>query len=137
MNFRHDAGHEDPEINLIPLIDVLLVILIFLASSTSFSQQRQLDISLPQASADAPDQIPVLTLAISRDGLYALDNNYVDADTDESLAEALRRAEQARPGAALRIDADALATHASVVRALQAARLAHIARVHFLTQTRP
>lgn len=137
MNFRHDAGHEEPEINLIPLIDVLMVILIFLAASTSFTQQRQLDIALPQAAAATPDQTPALTLAISRDGLYALDGDYVNADTDQSLADALERAAQSRPDSALRIDADALATHASVVRALEAARLAHITRVHFLTQTRP
>lgn len=137
MNFRHDAGQQEPEINLIPLIDVLLVILIFLAASTSYTQQRQLDIALPRARAEAPQQGPALTLAISRDGLYALDGTYVDAATDQSLADALQQAAQAHPEAALSIDADALATHAAVVRALEAARLAHISRVHFLTQTRP
>jgi biopolymer transport protein ExbD len=137
MNFRPSAPHEEPEINLIPLIDVLLVILIFLAASTSFTRQRQLDISLPQAQAETPDKSPTLNLAISRDGLYALDGSYVNADTDQALADALRAAAAAKPGAALSIDADSLATHASVVRALEAARLADLARVHFLTQARP
>lgn len=137
MNFRHDAPHEEPEINLIPLIDVLMVILIFLAASTSFTQQRQLDISLPQAQAQATDQTPSIDLAISRDGLYALQGSSVEADSDQALASALQAAAQARPGAALRIDADRLTTHAAVVRALEAARLAHITRVHFLTQAGP
>ncbi|HEX7387119.1 MAG TPA: biopolymer transporter ExbD [Castellaniella sp.] len=137
MNFRPEGTQEEPEINLIPLIDVLLVILIFLAASTSFTQQRQLNVSLPQAQADAIEQTPTLNLAISRDGLYALNGSYVNADSDQALADALQQAAAAKPDATLSIDADRLATHGSVVRALEAARLAHITRVHFLTQDGP
>src|SRR5690606_7085112 len=79
MNFHHHRAHDEPEINLIPLIDVLLVILIFLAASTSFTRHRQLQVALPQAQAQAPDTSPFLELAISRDGLYALDGHFVDA----------------------------------------------------------
>ena len=124
MNFHHRRAHDEPEINLIPLIDVLLVILIFLAASTSFTRHRQLQVALPQAQAEAPDATPFLALAISRDGLYA-------------LADALRQAAADKPNIALRIDADGQAAHAAVVRALEAARLAHIGRVHFLTQAQP
>ncbi len=137
MNFQHRPEREDPEINLIPLIDVLLVILIFLAASTTFTQQRQLRVALPEARAQALEATPALELAISRDGLYALDGSYVDASGDETLAGALRQALQGRDDMTLRIDADGQASHASVVRALEAARLAHISRVHFLTQARP
>ncbi|CAM5190016.1 Biopolymer transport protein ExbD OS=Castellaniella defragrans OX=75697 GN=HNR28_000356 PE=3 SV=1 [Castellaniella defragrans] len=137
MNFRPHDTHDEPEINLIPLIDVLMVILIFLAASTSFTQQRELEVSLPQAQADALQEAPSLTLAISRQGLYALDGSYVNANSDQALADALREAASAKPGAALRIDADELATHASVVRALEAARLARLTHVYFLTQARP
>ncbi|MFC4297861.1 MAG: biopolymer transporter ExbD [Castellaniella sp.] len=137
MNFHRRRAHDEPEINLIPLIDVLLVILIFLAASTSFTRQRQLQVALPQAQAEAPDASPFLELAISRDGLYALDGHFVDAADDAALADALRQAAGAKPDLALRIDADGQATHASVVRALEAARLAHIGKVHFLTQARP
>ena len=137
MNFHHRQAHDEPEINLIPLIDVLLVILIFLAASTSFTRHRQLQVALPQAEADAPDNTPFLELAISRDGLYALDGHYVDATDDAVLADALRHAAAGKPDLALRIDADGQAAHAAVVRALEAARLAHIGRVHFLTQARP
>ncbi|CAM3747672.1 ExbD/TolR family protein [Castellaniella denitrificans] len=137
MNFHHHRAHDEPEINLIPLIDVLLVILIFLAASTSFTRHRQLQVALPQAQAEAPDASPFLELAISRDGLYALDGHYVDAADDAALADALRQAAAGRPDLALRIDADGQAAHAAVVRALEAARLAHIGKVHFLTQARP
>lgn len=137
MNFHHHRAHDEPEINLIPLIDVLLVILIFLAASTSFTRHRQLQVALPQARAEAPDTSPFLELAISRDGLYALDGHYIDAADDDALADSLRQAASSRPDAALRIDADGQATHAAVVRALEAASLAHIGKVHFLTQARP
>ncbi len=116
---------------------MLLVILIFLAASTSFTRHRQLQVALPQAQAEAPDASPFLELAISRDGLYALDGHYVDAADDAALADALRQAAAGRPDLALRIDADGQAAHAAVVRALEAARLAHIGKVHFLTQARP
>ena len=137
MNFHHRRAHDEPEINLIPLIDVLLVILIFLAASTSFTRQRQLQVALPQAQAEAPDDQPFLALTISRDGLYALDGHGIDAADDAVLADTLRQAVAGRPDIALRIDADGQASHAAVVRALEAARLAHISRVHFLTQARP
>lgn len=137
MNFHHRRDHDETEINLIPLIDVLLVILIFLAASTSFTRHRQLQVVLPQAQAEAPDASPFLELAISRDGLYALDGHYIDAADDAALADGLRQAASSKPDIALRIDADGQASHAAVVRALEAARLAHIGKVHFLTQARP
>jgi biopolymer transport protein ExbD len=137
MNFHHRRDHDETEINLIPLIDVLLVILIFLAASTSFTRHRQLQVVLPQAQAEAPDASPFLELAISRDGLYALDGHYIDAADDTALADGLRQAASGKPAIALRIDADGQASHAAVVRALEAARLAHIGKVHFLTQARP
>ncbi|MGX5660184.1 ExbD/TolR family protein [Castellaniella ginsengisoli] len=137
MNFHHRRANDAPEINLIPLIDVLLVILIFLAASTSFTRHRQLQVVLPQAQAEAPDASPFLELAISRDGLYALDGHYIDAADDAALADGLRQAATGKPDIALRIDADGQASHAAVVRALEAARLARIGKVHFLTQARP
>ncbi|MGB6009241.1 ExbD/TolR family protein [Castellaniella sp.] len=137
MNFRHRHSHDEPEINLIPLIDVLLVILIFLAATTSFTQTRQLPIALPQARAQVLDTGPALELAISRDGQYALNGHYIDNAAPDALAAALRLAAVEHPDAALRIDADGQASHAAVVLALEAARQADIRRVSFLTQARP
>ena len=75
----------------------------------------------------------------ARDTVYctALDGHYIDAADDTALADGLRQAASGKPDIALRIDADGQASHAAVVRALEAARLAHIGKVHFLTQARP
>jgi len=137
MNFRSAPARDDPEMNLIPLIDVLLVILIFLAASTSFTQMRQLQVSLPEARAQALEDDAPISLAISQEGLYALDGEYVGAEREDTLAQALRKAARGRDSIALRINADAQATHAAVVRALEAARLAGISRIHFTTLARP
>lgn len=137
MNFDHRRQLDEPEINLIPLIDVLLVILIFLAASTAFTHTRQLPIALPYAHGEALEDAPALDLAISRDGLYALDGRYVDSSETGALAAALQQAAGGRSALALNIDADAQTPHAAVVRALEAARVARITRVHFLTQARP
>ena len=105
MNFRPAPPRDDPEMNLIPLIDVLLVILIFLAASTSFTQMRQLQIALPEASAQALEDDQPISLAISQEGLYALNGEYVGADDDDVLAQALRKAAQGRDTPTLRINA--------------------------------
>ncbi len=137
MNFDHRQGSDSPELNLIPLIDVLLVILIFLAATTSFTRQRQLEITLPQAQANQLEQDAVVQLSVNRDGLFALDGQLIDANDDTELASQLRVASARHKAAALRIDADARATHAAVVRALEAARLAGIEQIQFLTQSPP
>ena len=65
MNFRRGSRSAEPEINLIPLIDVLLVILIFLAATTSFNRYQQLQLTLPRASAEAM-QPDALRLSVGR-----------------------------------------------------------------------
>lgn len=145
MNFRKRQPDDDIEINLIPLIDVLLVILIFLAATTSFNRYQQLQLTLPRASAEAlqPD---ALHLAISHDGLYAVQGQLLPGTTTDDIAAALLQliatgtpeGQTAEPALhVLVIDADAQAAHAAVVRAMEAARLAGIERVHFATQSSP
>lgn len=137
MNFDHRREQDTVEINLIPLIDVLLVILIFLAATTSFTRQSQLPITLPQAQAQALDAQPVIELAISAHALYMLDGRSLDASEGANLSQALQKALRAHPDAVLRIAADGQASHASVVHALEAARAAGIEHVQFLAQTLP
>ncbi|HLV27893.1 MAG TPA: biopolymer transporter ExbD [Burkholderiaceae bacterium] len=145
MNFRKNLQDDQPEINLIPLIDVLLVILIFLAATTSFNRYQQLKLTLPRAAADAP-VAETLHIAINHDGLYAVQGQLLPGTTTEDIAEGLRPLLAVRPnpeGAdapadpVLVIDADAQASHAAVVRAMEAARLVGIERVHFATQSTP
>jgi biopolymer transport protein ExbD len=136
MNFRQQRADDEPEINLIPLIDVLLVILIFLAATTSFTRLNQIKVELPQARADAIDS-SAINLAISQDGLYALNGELLANDSVDDIAGALREASRGQEQPTLVINADAQSTHQSVVQAMQAARLAGIRRVNFATQSAP
>ncbi len=133
MNFRSKQADDEPEINLIPLIDVLLVILIFLAATTSFTRFNQIKLNLPQAQAELTD-MHAINIAISQDGLYALDTNLLNATTTQEIAQALQQAAANDPEAALIINADALTAHEAVIRVMEAAQLAGITRVSFATQ---
>ncbi|RTZ47724.1 biopolymer transporter ExbD [Candidimonas sp. SYP-B2681] len=136
MNFRSRQSDDEPEINLIPLIDVLLVILIFLAATTSFTRFSQLKVALPQAQADAAD-IDALNIAISQEGLYALDGQILPGASSQEIAQALLAAAGEHKDNVLVINADAQTTHESVVRVMEAARIAGISRVNFATQSSP
>lgn len=136
MNFRRRQTDDEPEINLIPLIDVLLVILIFLAATTSFTRFNQLKVALPQAHADATDT-DTLNIAISQEGLYALNGQLLTDTSSPQIAQALQAAAQNHETAVLIINADAQTTHESVVRVMEAARLAGISRVNFATVSPP
>jgi biopolymer transport protein ExbD len=131
MNFRSQLSADDgPDINLIPLIDVLLVILIFLAATTTFTRDRQLKISLPQASAEQMTA-PTLEVLISQDGRFSLSGLIISA---ADLAASLSARHAGQPDSVLLIRADGMAPHQAVVHAMQAAREAGISKVHFATQ---
>ena len=133
MRFRR-SYEEEPEVNLIPLIDVLLIVLIFLAVSTTYSRFAELKIQLPSADATTPATPPnVVNIAVTADGRYALDKAMLPGDSS-SLAEALTRAAQGREDVLLVINADAQAPHQSVISVMEAARLAGIVRISFATQ---
>ncbi|NYT63613.1 biopolymer transporter ExbD [Alcaligenaceae bacterium] len=132
MNFRRRQTDDEPEINLIPLIDVLLVILIFLAATTSFSRYNQLKVALPEAQADTADT-DTLNIAISQEGLYALNGQLLTDTSSQQIALALQAASKSQKTDILVINADAQATHEAVVRVMEGARLAGISRVNFAT----
>lgn len=132
MRFRRAQDQDTLELNLVPLIDVLLVVLIFLAASSTFVRYRQLDVSLPQAQAQAA-QAAELLLAISQDGRYALNGMWLDASSGSPLSQALS-AEKTDENSSLLILADAQAPHFAVVQAMEAARQVGIHRIHFATQ---
>jgi biopolymer transport protein ExbD len=136
MNFRPHRRHEEPEINLIPFIDVLLVILIFLMLSTTYSRFTELQLTLPAADAEPMRQRPAeIIVAIGSDGRTLLDRKPVDGRSVELLAAELRAAAVGRSDVLLIISADALATHQSVVNVLDAARRAGLARLSFAART--
>jgi len=135
MNFRKPRP-EDPEINLIPFIDVLLVILIFLMLSTTYSKFTELQVTLPSANADASRDRPAeIIVAVAADGRYIVDHQPVDGRNVDALANALRTAAESRKDPFLIISADAMSTHQSVINVMDAARRVGLSRMTFAAQT--
>ncbi len=140
MRFHKNRRHEDPEINLIPFIDVLLVILIFLMVTTTYSKFSELHITLPSADAEKVQQRPFeINVGVSTDNSrYVINNTSVAYHDVQELAESLKLAatvngvRQTDP--VVIISADGTATHQSVINVLEAARLAQFAKVTFATQ---
>lgn len=131
MRFRSSASDQDtPDINLIPLIDVLLVMLIFLAATTTFTRERQLKISLPQANAEQLTA-PTIELSIAQDGRFAMASVMI---TSNDLVTTLKQQFKGQADTVLLIRADAMTPHQAVVQAMQAAREAGVGKVHFATQ---
>ena len=140
MNFRKGRGREDPEINLIPFIDVLLVILIFLMVTTTYSKFTALQVTLPTADAEKALQQPFeINVAVDPQGNYAVNNARVATRDAGGLADEMRAASQVAPAGQkapiVIINADATAAHQSVINVLEAARLAGFDRVTFAAQT--
>lgn len=140
MKFRKVSGREDPEINLIPFIDVLLVILIFLMVTTTYSKFSELQITLPSADAEKVQQRPFeINVGVSTDNSrYVINNTSVAYHDVQELAESLKLAATVngvpQTDPVVIISADGTATHQSVINVLEAARLAQFAKVTFATQ---
>ncbi|EGJ10716.1 MULTISPECIES: biopolymer transporter ExbD [Rubrivivax] len=127
---------EEPEINLIPFIDVLLVVLIFLMLSTTYSRFTELQITLPAADAEKLRERPAeIIVAVAADGRYAIDRQAVDGRDVAQLAAALGAAAKGRQDVVVIISADAMAAHQSVINVLDAARRAGLSRLTFASQT--
>ncbi|CAN5290671.1 biopolymer transporter ExbD [soil metagenome] len=135
MAFRRGRVEAEPEINLIPFIDVLLVILIFLMVTTTYSRFSELQITLPSADANkAQDRPKPIQVAVTSDGKYAINNQMLGAKGAQAIADGLRRAAGNDPNPVIIINADANATHQSVISVLEAARMAGYAQLTFATQ---
>ena len=131
MNFRH-RSREEPEINLIPFIDVLLVVLIFLMLSTTYSKFTELQLTLPTADAQQLKDRPAeIIVAISADGRYAIDRNAVEGRSVDLLTAALLQAAQGKQEPVVIVSADAATPHQAVVNAMDAARRANLTRLTF------
>jgi biopolymer transport protein ExbD len=140
MNFRKGRGREDPEINLIPFIDVLLVILIFLMVTTTYSKFSALQITLPTATTDKLTDTPFeINVVVDAQGHYAVNNEQVSAQDAAALSEELKTAAsgktEAQKDPVIIINADAMAAHQMVINILEAARLAGFDKVRFAAQT--
>lgn len=139
MNFRKGQSREQPEINLIAFIDVLLVILIFLMVTTTYSKFTALQITLPTADAEkALEQPQEINVGVDAQGQYVIDNARIAARDAAGLANELQAAIKERGQSAkdpvIIINADATAAHQSVINVLEAARIAGFEKVTFAAQ---
>lgn len=134
MNFQRGRYREEPEINLIPMIDVLLVILIFLMVTTTYSKFSGLEINLPTADAQQPQDKPnEIDVVITASGSVLVNKTPV-AGAVEAIGVALRQAAQGANEPVIIINADAKAAHQSVIDVMQAARNAGLSHISFATQ---
>jgi biopolymer transport protein ExbD len=136
MDFRRGKHEEPLEINLVPLIDVMMVILIFLMITTTYSKYTELQINLPTADAEKqlerPNEINVL---VNAQGQYVINRSATPFTSIEALSDVLRRAALNQKDPIIVISADANATHQSVVRVMEAARVAGLSQITFTTQS--
>jgi biopolymer transport protein ExbD len=135
VDFRRGRDKEPLEINLVPLIDVMMVILIFLMVTTTYSKYTELQINLPTADAEKqlerPNEVNVL---VNAQGQYIINHQPAGGRNAEQLADDLKRAAASLKDPIVVISADATATHQSVVRIMEAARLAGLSQITFTTQ---
>ena len=136
MNFQRGRDRDEPEINLIPMIDVLLVIIIFLMLTTTYAKFSGLEINLPTADASKQAEQPnEIDVAVTASGQVLINKSPLTAADVKTIAEALQRAAGGRPDPVIIINADAKATHQSVVDIMQAAQTAGYPHISFATQT--
>ena len=136
MNFQRGQQKEPLEINLVPMIDVMLVILIFLMITTTYSKYTELQISLPTAqAAKQPERPNEITVLVNAQGQYVVNRAAVPFRGVEQLADELRRAGAAHKDPIVVISADAAATHQAVIRVMEASRLAGLTQITFTTQS--
>ncbi|HCU52748.1 MAG TPA: biopolymer transporter ExbD [Gammaproteobacteria bacterium] len=133
MEFR-PRFREEPEINLIPLIDVLLMTLIFLLVTTSFSHEARLRLQLPEAGVDTKIEAATLRIAIDARGQYFINNQQLLNTTPETLRAAMQQTVGGRKDPVVVIQADRKTPHEAVVRVMEAARRLGYTHLTFATQ---
>lgn len=135
LHFRRPS-REEPEINLIPFIDVLLVVLIFLMLSTTYSKFTEMQLRLPVADTDAQRDYPKeVIVAVSSEGSFSVNRAAVEGRSVEAVVAALLQAAKAGKDTVVIISADASARHQSVVTVMEAARRAGLTQITFATQS--
>jgi biopolymer transport protein ExbD len=134
VNFRKRTPSAEPEINLIPFIDVLLVVLIFLMLTTTWSRLTEINMTLPLADAQKPkDRNQQIVLSVNAQGQYAVNKSPIEGTSVGALAAVL--GPLASKEVTLVISADAQSSHQSVVNAMEAARRTGLSQITFATQS--
>jgi biopolymer transport protein ExbD len=137
MNFQRGKRHEELEMNLVPLIDVLLVIIIFLVVSATFSRTSELQINLPTAEANAPQEKPLtIEVGVDATGKYVVNGKGLADSSVTGISAALQAAANGGKEPTIIINADAKTTHQSVVDVMEASRTAGYTHITFATQSK-
>ena len=137
MNFRRAREREEIDINLIPLIDILIVVLIFLFLTTTYSKYAELQINLPEATAERAAEKPqTLNVAVDSAGKYAINGVATPFGSTQAFSQAMREAAKGAREPIVAISADAAAKHQDVVNVMESARLAGYNHISFTTQRR-
>lgn len=137
MNFRQSTRRDQPEINLIAFIDVLLVVLIFLMISTHFTRTAGLAVRLPKVGEEASSPPKSIHIVVDAEGQVALNGRRSSTPDPSSLALELRNLSSGNASQIVDIHADAQATHQAVISVMEAARLAGLSQVTFSAQSKP
>lgn len=134
MNFQRGRMREEPEINLIPMIDLFLVIIIFLMVTTTYAKYSELQVNLPQATGEeALAEAKQIYVAVDASEHYAIDNVAITFNNVQSLSKALSASAGQQKSPTIVINADARAPHQAVIHIMEAARLAGYDRITFTT----
>jgi biopolymer transport protein ExbD len=134
IRFR-TSGREEPEINLIPFIDILLVVLIFLMLTTTYSKYTELQVNLPLADAEASRTQPKeIIVTVGKEGRYAVGRTILSGTDVPSLVQALQTQAEGQADSIVIINADAAASHQSVINVMEAARRSGLNQITFATQ---
>ena len=135
MGFKRKSRLEDPEINFIPLIDVLLVIIIFLIVSTTFSKFSELKINLPTADANpVEEKLLPINVTVTKDGQYAINEEILSQNSIDSIEKRLIQVAGNAKDLPVIINADAETPHQSVVNIMEASRRAGLTKITFSTK---
>jgi biopolymer transport protein ExbD len=135
MNFRKGSQEDELEINFIPLIDVLLVIIIFLVVSTTFSKFSELKINLPTAEAIPQEKdLDKVDIVITSDNQYFINDVQINNNTIAGILEELQKLKSNNDLPTVIINADAMSNHQSVINVMEAARLSGLNKVTFATK---
>lgn len=133
MKFQ-SSRNDEPELNLVPLIDVMLMTLIFLVVTTSFSKEAQLRIRLPEAAAEAKSEPVGLRVVIDAKGRYFISDQQLLNERPDVLRNAMGRAAGTDKNPIVIIHADAKTPHEAVIRVMDAARRLGFTQLTFATQ---
>ena len=134
IRFR-TSGRDEPEINLIPFIDILLVVLIFLMLTTTYAKFSELQVNLPLADAEAVRTQPKeIIVTVGKEGRYAVGRSVLPASDVPTLVEALNAQANGQADIVLIINADSAASHQSVINVMEAARRSGLNQITFATQ---